>query len=370
VDKDLKSKTVAELERLVIELGQKKYLAGYIFGFIHTRGVNDISAITPLSKSFRTRLAEQGYYISKLEVIDKLTDPDGTVKYVFGTADGKRVESVFLFDDGRRTLCVSTQVGCAMGCVFCATGRLGLARNLSAGEIVDQVNIVEALNGCDARFVKRRTLDATDTSRATDRRITNVVFMGMGEPLANYDVVLDAVRILNHPQGRKIGIRHITVSTCGLPEGVERLADEDIQPRLAISLNAPTDAIRRRLMPVAGKFPLDRLFRAVVLYQHKTHNRVTFEYCLIKGVNDTALHARLLVKLLRPVRCNVNLIEYNPPPLLRFAKQSGGGDFRPSSQEAVERFAKVLKEADLETTIRPKRGQTIKAACGQLGAGK
>jgi 23S rRNA (adenine2503-C2)-methyltransferase len=325
VDKDLKSKTFGELERLVVELGQKKYIAGYIFGFIHTRGVTDISAITPLSKSFRARLTEQSYYISKLEVIDKLTDPDGTVKYIFGLPDGHRIESVLLFDDGRRTLCVSTQVGCAMGCVFCATGRLGLKRNLTVGEIVDQVNIVGG-----------------------DARISNVVFMGMGEPLVNYEAVLDAVRILNHPEGQKIGIRHITISTCGIPEGIERLADEDIQPRLAMSLNAPTDGT------------LDRLFRAVELYQHRTHNRVTFEYCMIKGVNDTALHARMLAKRLRGVLCNVNLIEYNPHP---------GCCFKPSGRDAIERFANVLKEAGIETTVRLKMGQSINAACGQLGAG-
>jgi 23S rRNA (adenine2503-C2)-methyltransferase len=419
VDKDLKSKTFAELERLVTGLGQKKYIAGYIFGFIHTRGVTDISAITPLSKSFRSRLTEQGYYISKLEVIEKLTDPDGTVKYVFGLPDGKRIESVLLFDpvkskrfpglspgnspvefkefpgpsprnpkgipegkgisqgEGRRTLCVSTQAGCAMGCVFCATGRGGLKRpaefkefpgpspgnskgisqgNLTAGEIVDQVNAVSEQRTADSgqKRTERCTLNAA-------RCINNVVFMGMGEPLVNYEAVLDAVRILNHPEGRKIGIRHITISTCGLPEGIERLADEDIQPRLAISLNAPTDAIRQKLMPIAKKYSLDRLFRAVEVYQHKTHNRVTFEYCMIKGVNDTVLHARLLVKRLCSVRCNVNLIEYNPHPSC---------SFRPSGQDAIERFANTLSDAGLETTVRLKMGQTINAACGQLGAGK
>jgi 23S rRNA (adenine2503-C2)-methyltransferase len=381
VDKDLKSKTVEEIEHLVVEYDQKKYNAGYIFGFIHTRGITDISGITPLSKPFRSRLVEDDYYISKLEVIDKLTDPDGTVKYVFGLPDEKpseiskkfrgpspgnpldfsgRVESVLLFDGGRRTLCVSTQVGCAMGCVFCATGKLGLARNLTTAEIVDQVNIVEALDGCDARFVKRRTLDATDTSCATDRRITNVVFMGMGEPLANYDAVLNAVRILNHPAGRKIGIRRITISTCGLPEQIERLAEEDISPRLAISLNAPTDAIRQRLMPITAKYSLGRLMRAVELYQHKTRNRVTFEYVLIKGVNDTVTHAKMLIKRLRPFMCNVNLIEYNPHP--------GCPGFSASSREAIKRFAQVLSDAGIETTVRLKMGQTINAACGQLGA--
>ncbi|MFH1371145.1 MAG: 23S rRNA (adenine(2503)-C(2))-methyltransferase RlmN [Planctomycetota bacterium] len=379
MDKDLKSKTFNELGRLVAGLGEKKYLAGYIFSFIHTRAVRDISEITPLSKSFRGKLIEQGYYISSLEIVDKLTDPDGTVKYVFSignqqSAIGNKIESVLLFDpvkskrfpglspgnskgisqgDGpsrlRRTLCVSTQVGCAMGCVFCATGRLGLSRNLTSAEIVDQVNLVEL----DSRY------SILDTRTSIAHRVSNVVFMGMGEPLANYDAVLTAIRILNHPKGKNIGIRHLTVSTCGLPEGIERLAEEDIRPRLAISLNAPTDAIRRRLMPIAKKHTLGRLLAAVGLYQRKTHNRVTFEYCLIKGVNDTVLHARLLVKRLRGFMCNVNLIEFNP---------YNGCDLKPSGKEALERFAAALKEAGIETTVRQKFGRTINAACGQLGA--
>jgi len=395
MDKDLKSKTFGEIERLVVGLGQKKYIADYIFGFIHTKGAANLAAITPLSKSFRSRLTEQGYFISALETVDKLTDPDGTVKYVFGLpasasldasrGDGpdggrtrlgegatlskkaleapsrSRIESVLLFstgrlsaDDGRHTLCVSTQVGCGMGCVFCATGRLGLARNLTTAEIVDQVNVI-ADCGVPISDCKKISNQQSEISN----RITNIVFMGMGEPLANYDAVLTAVRILNHPKGKNIGIRRLTISTCGLPEAIERLADEDIQPRLAISLNAPTDAIRQKLMPIAGKYPLDRLMQAVRLYQRKTRNRVTFEYCMIKGVNDTALHARLLVKRVRGVLCNVNLIEYNPHI---------GCKMQPSSIEAIERFARVLKGSGLETTVRLKMGQTINAACGQLGA--
>ncbi len=336
MEKDLKSKTLKELEELAAGFGQKDYIAGYIFSFIHVRAVKDIDSITTLSKSFRRQLTEEDYFISRLEPVDKLTDPDGTIKYVFGLPDGKRIESVLLFDDDRRTLCVSTQAGCSMGCVFCATGRLGLIRNLTAGEIVDQVNVIGAEN-----------------------KISNVVFMGMGEPMANYDEALKAVRILNHPKGKNIGIRHLTISTCGIPEGIERLADEDIRPRLAISLNAPTDAIRQKLMPITKKCPLDRLFSAIAFYQRKTHNRVTFEYVLIKGVNDTVLHARMLVKRLRGVLCNVNLIEYNP---------HSGCIWQPTENEAIERFAGVLKEAGFETTVRRKMGRTIKAACGQLGS--
>jgi 23S rRNA (adenine2503-C2)-methyltransferase len=357
VEKDLKSKTVAALERLVIGLGQPKYQAGYIFSAIQAKSVTDISAITTLSKPLRAKLIEEGYYISSLQVIEKLTDPDGTVKYVFSLSDGSKIESVLLFDDDRRTLCVSTQVGCEMGCVFCATGRLGLARNLTAGEIVDQVNVA----GGDARPVRknRDTELSSESQIANGARISNVVFMGMGEPLANYEATLDAVRILNHSVGRHIGIRHLTISTCGLAEGIERLADEDIQPRLAISLNAPTDAIRQKLMPIAKKCSLGRLFAAVELYQRKTRNRITFEYCLIKGVNDTVLHAQMLIKRLRGVMCNVNLIEYNPYP---------GCGLKPSGREAIERFAGVLEDAGFETTVRLKMGQTINAACGQLGA--
>ena len=344
MEKDLKSKTVAALERLVVGLDQPKYQAGYIFSAIQAHGVTDISAITTLSKPLRAKLIEEGYHISSLQAVEKLTDPDGTVKYVFGLprreaslpGDGGRIESVLLFDDDRRTLCVSTQVGCAMGCVFCATGRLGLGRNLTAGEIVDQVNLAGG-----------------------EARISNVVFMGMGEPLANYEATLDAVRILNHSAGRHIGIRHLTISTCGLVEGIERLADEGIQPRLAISLNASTDAIRAKLMPIAKKYSLSRVFAAVELYQRKTRNRVTFEYCLIKGVNDTVLHAQMLIKRLRGVMCNVNLIEYNPYP---------GCSLKPSGREAIERFAGILEDAGFETTVRLKMGQTINAACGQLGA--
>jgi 23S rRNA (adenine2503-C2)-methyltransferase len=361
VEKDLKSKTVSQLERLVTGLGQARYLAGYIFSAIQLHGATEISAITTLSKSFRAKLVEEGYHISKLEVVDKLTDPDGTMKYVFGLSDGGRIESVLLFDDDRRTLCVSTQVGCAMGCVFCATGRLGLARNLTAGEIVDQVNIIAdcRLPNADLITIDNRQSEIGNQKQQKAEHITNIVFMGMGEPLANYDAVLDAVRILNNSAGRHIGIRHLTMSTCGLVEGIGRLADEDIQPRLAISLNAPTDAIRAKLMPITKKYPLNRLFAAIERYQRTTRNRVTFEYCLIKGVNDTVLHAQMLVKRLRGVMCNVNLIEYNPHP---------GCGLKPSGRQVIERFAGVLKDAGIETTIRLKMGQTINAACGQLGA--
>ncbi len=337
MSKDLKDKTLDELEQIVVDLGQKKYLAGYIFDFIQMQGASEVSQITPLSKAFRAQLAEQGYYISRLEIADTLTDKDGTVKYVFAMDTG-RIETVLLPDGERRTLCLSTQVGCAMGCRFCATARIAFQQNLTAGQIVDQVNIVQRDGG----------------------RVSNIVYMGMGEPLANYGAVIRSLRILNHPKGKNIGIRHITVSTCGLVPAIRRLADEDILPRLAISLNAPTDELRAKLMPIGAKYPIADLLAAVRFYQGRTRQRVTFEYVMIKDMNDLPEHARLLLKLLEDISCNVNLIEHNPFPGCEFAGSSGA---------RIRQFASVLDRAGIETTVRFRMGRGIKAACGQLGAG-
>ena len=337
MSKDLKDKTPGELEQIVESIGGRKYLAGYIFNFIHTKDVEEISQITPLSKSFREELAGQGYFISRLSVIDKLTDKDGTAKYAFSLFDGGRIETVLLLDGRRKTLCVSTQVGCAMACVFCATGKLKLQRNLTAGEIVDQVNIVQKDGG----------------------RISNVVYMGMGEPLANYAAVIKSLEILNNPKGKNIGIRHITVSTCGLAPEIRKLASEDVHPRLAVSLNAPTDSLRTKLMPVNARYPIAELLKAVRFYQSKTHQRVTFEYVLIKGLNDSDNHAKMLIKLVKGLACNVNLIEHNPFPKCKYAA---------SSSARIREFAAVLDEAGIETTTRFRMGRNIKAACGQLGA--
>jgi len=337
MSKDLKDKTPGELEKIVESLGGKKYLAGYIFNFIHTKDAEEISQISPLSKSFREQLAGQGYFISRLSILDKLIDKDGTTKYAFGLSDEGRIETVLLLDGKRRTLCVSTQVGCAMGCAFCATGKLRLRRNLTAGEIVDQVNTVQKDTG----------------------RISNVVYMGMGEPLANYEAVIKSLGMLNHPKGKNIGIRHITVSTCGLAPEIRRLASEDMRPRLAVSLNAPTDALRTKLMSINTKYPIAELLKAVRFYQSKTRQRITFEYVLIKGLNDSAGHAKMLVKLLKGLACNVNLIEHNPFPKCKYA---GAGSAR------IREFAAALDEAGIETTTRFRMGRNIKAACGQLGA--
>jgi 23S rRNA (adenine2503-C2)-methyltransferase len=337
MNKDLKAKTLDELEQMVLGLGQSKFLAKYIFTFVQQQGVEQISQITPLSKSFREQLSQRRCYISQLSTKDKLIDPDGTVKYLFELEDGSRIETVALTDDNRRTLCISTQVGCAIDCVFCATGRLGLRRSLTAGEIVDQVIAAEK----------------------DEARINNVVYMGMGEPLLNYDAVLKSVRILNHPAGKNIGIRHLTISTCGIAPAIRKLAGEDVRPRLAISLNAPADVLRSKLMPINVKYPLSQLLDAVHFYQSKTRQRVTFEYVLIKGVNDSVVHARMLIKLLRGIMCNVNLIEHN---------QHSGCEYAGSGSERIGRFAGLLSDAGVETTVRFRMGLSINAACGQLGS--
>lgn len=334
---DLKDKTLGELEQIVESLGGRKYLAEYIFNFIHAKNAGEIAEITPLSKAFREKSAGQGYFISRLSVLNKLTDKDGTAKYAFALGDGSRIETVLLLDGRRRTLCASTQVGCAMDCAFCATAKLKFRRNLTAGEIVDQVNTVQKDAG----------------------RISNVVYMGMGEPLANYDAVVKSLRILNHPKGKNIGIRHITVSTCGLPPAIRRLASEDVHPRLAVSLNAPTDALRMKLMPINAKYSIAELLKAVRFYQNKTRQRVTFEYVMIKGLNDSADHAKMLVRLLAGFSCNVNLIEHNPFETCKYAG---------SSSARIREFAAVLEDAGVETTVRFRTGRNIKAACGQLGA--
>jgi|WetSurMetagenome_2_1015567.scaffolds.fasta_scaffold267112_1 23S rRNA (adenine2503-C2)-methyltransferase len=335
---NLSEKTLVELEQLVLEMGQKKYLAGYIFNFIHARNIKDISDITVAGKLFRNRLAEQGYYIGLLTLEKKLIDKDGTIKYVFESGSRDRcIETVLLRDGRRRTVCISTQLGCAMGCSFCATARLGFKRNLSVGEIVGQVSAVETAEG----------------------KITNIVYMGMGEPFLNYNAVLKSLTILNHPRGKNIGIRHITISTCGIVPAIRKFAEQSLQPRLAVSLNAPSDELRTQLMPINAKYPIAELLDALRFYQARTGRRITFEYVMLKGFNDTNSHARKLIGLLNGFSCNVNLIEHNPYP---------GCKYKGSSSERINSFASILDKGGIETTTRFRMGRDINAACGQLGS--
>ena len=340
MDKDLKNKTFAELEELVAALGGKKYHAKYIFSFIHAKNIAAVDELTTLSKQLRAELCDKGYYISRLKTVEKFADPDGTVKYLFELADGVRLETVLMTNSGqtaRKTLCISCQAGCRMGCKFCATAKLKFQRNLTAGEIVDQVNQVVADSGT----------------------INNVVFMGMGEPLDNYEAVIRSLQIINHHAGKNIGQRHLTLSTCGMPEGIRRFADEKLQVHLAISLHTADDRTRAGIMAAAKKYPISEIIPAVREYQKKTNRRVMFQYCMMEGVNDSDGDARSLIKLLKGLDANVNLIEYNPHP---------GCQFKASSRDRIGAFLDILMKSAVETTVRYRRGRAIKAACGQLGA--
>ncbi|MHC4288950.1 MAG: dual-specificity RNA methyltransferase RlmN [Planctomycetota bacterium] len=337
MDKDLKNKTHSTLLDLAAGYGQKPFAAGYLFSFIHQKDAGGIDDITPLSKSFRSQLTDDGYFISQIKQPEQHDDPDGTVKFVFELDDSAKIESVRLKDGDRNTLCVSTQAGCRMGCKFCATGQLEFQRDLTAAEIADQVYRAESVCG----------------------RIDNLVYMGMGEPLDNFENVMRSIEILNDKAGRNIGIRHITVSTCGLPEQIVQMANMQLRPRLAVSLHAPDDSIRKKIMRVASKNSLDDIMIALKTYQRITDKRITVEYCMIDGINDQAEHARALIKRLRPLKVNVNLIELNPFP---------GCRYKASSSNQIQKFAKALSNAGIETIVRFKRGRTIKAACGQLGA--
>ncbi len=338
MEKDLKTRTPQELAAIAAEFGGKSYTARYIFTYLHQHNVNDINLMTTLAKEMRRKLIDAGFYITQLKIEDKLTDPDGTVKYLFQTADGSKIESVLLDETGRKTICVSTQVGCRLGCKFCATGALGFIRNLDAGEIIDQVSAICADSQC---------------------RVNNVVFMGMGEPLENYDNVFRAVRIFASDIGKQIGARRQTISTVGIPDGIRRLAEEDIYPRLAVSLHAPDDNIRKQIVPTANKYPLKDIIAAMKYYNEKTDRRITIEYCMIDGINDSFDSARTLIQILRPLRVGINLIEYNPHP---------GSDFQPSRRQQIKAFKDMLMQAGYEAIIRFRRGQAINAACGQLGA--
>ncbi|HBG27474.1 MAG: 23S rRNA (adenine(2503)-C(2))-methyltransferase [Planctomycetes bacterium GWF2_41_51] len=338
MDKDFKNKTPEELKAIVAKYGGKEYLSKYIFTYLHQHNLNDINLMTTLSKDMRKRIVDDGYYITQLKIEAKLVDPDGTVKYLFQTADGNKIESVLLDENGRKTICVSTQVGCRLGCKFCATGALGFQRNLDAGEIIDQVSAICADSGC---------------------KVNNLVYMGMGEPLENYDNTMRAVRINATEIGKQIGFRRQTISTVGIPEAIRKLADEDVFPRLAVSLHSADDGVRKEIVPAAHKYSLKELLSAMKYYNETTGRRITIEYCMIDGVNDSFDLARKLIQYIRPLKVGVNLIEYNPHP---------GADYQPARREQIKEFKDMLMQAGFETIIRFRRGQAVKAACGQLGA--
>ena len=333
---------LADLERAVLESaldgrGHKPFHARQIFRWIYRRGITDIAAMTDLSRDLRATLADE-FTLTTPTLAQRETSVDGTEKFLLRLADGKHIESVFIPDTPAMTFCISTQVGCAMACAFCLTGKMGLVRNLTAGEIAGQVRVLAgALSMRDKPF--------------------NIVLMGMGEPLHNYDETMRALRILNDEHGLALPPRRVTLSTVGLLPALERLAQEPLMPNLAISLHAPTDAVRGELVPLNKKYGVREIIEACERFPLARRRRITFEYVLLAGVNDSPDAARRLAKLLSGVKSKVNLIPLNAAP---------GIPFERPDDDVIDRFARILAERGLLVSVRKSRGRDIRAACGQL----
>jgi 23S rRNA (adenine2503-C2)-methyltransferase len=332
------------LRQWLLDAGQPGYRADQILDWVYHKRAETFAQMTNLAKALRTWLTERAdVYCS--HIVAQRESVDGTRKLLLAWPDEQTTETVWVPEPERHTACLSAQVGCPVGCGFCASGLDGLLRNLTAGEIVEQALRIAGLVAASA---------ASGTER--DARLSNVVFMGTGEPLANYDAVVRAIRILNAPWGLGIGARRITLSTVGLPRQIRRLADEGLQLNLAVSLHAPEQKLRQRLVPW-GKVPLTELLDACRYYFEQTGREITLEYVLLDGVNMEQQHAAELAKIARRLRCNVNLLRYNPAPGLPYG--------RPSSESAYT-FQRELRKCGVNAHLRTSRGQDIEAACGQL----
>ncbi len=342
---DLKNLTRAALIDYVKELGWSAYRGNQIFSWLYRPGITDFSQMTDLAKTARAELAERTT-ISRLLPEKKEVSEDGTIKYAFRLSDGQVIESVLIPEEDRNTLCVSSQVGCAMGCRFCLTGTMGFKRNLSPAEIVGQI--------CAVR--DDLPLEMCGDGDRRNGCITNLVFMGMGEPLANFDNLLTALEIINDQLGLDFSGRRVTVSTCGLLPRLHELG-ERTAVNLAVSLHSVDNRVRSQLMPVNEKYPVEALLAACRDYPLPRRRMIMFEYILIKGLNDSDDDARELVRKLAPIRCKINLLPFNPCPGLPYERPS---------RERIEAFQKILWQAGLTVFIRFSRGRDISAACGQL----
>ncbi|WP_044186163.1 23S rRNA (adenine(2503)-C(2))-methyltransferase RlmN [Hyalangium minutum] len=340
---DVSSLTLEGLTRFVSEqLGERAFRSGQIYRWIHQRGATSFDEMTDLSKAFRQKLKERAEIVPLVKDLEQRS-VDGTIKYRFKTRDGRYIESVYMPSEDRKTLCVSTQVGCAMACSFCMTGTLGLKRNLTPGEIVAQVHTVNR---------EVRKLENLETWRP----LSNLVFMGMGEPLHNFENLKTALSILQSEDGPNFSHRHITVSTVGLVPMIERFGQET-DVKLAISLNASTDEQRSKTMPVNRKWNIAALMEACRKFPLRQGRRITFEYVLLRGFNDTDEDAHRLIELLKDVPAKVNLIPYNENP---------GLGFQTTMEERAEAFREILAQGHIAAFIRQNRGRDIAGACGQL----
>ncbi len=335
-----------EMDELVIKLGQPRYRADQLLHALHHESPKKISDLHQIPSSMQNALVESGYTIGTQSEAHRITSEDGhTTKLLLKFDDDTLIETVLMQyspsqdkTHPRSTVCVSTQVGCPMGCVFCATGQMGFEKNLKAEEIVAQV------------------LHFASLLRQRGEHVTNLVFMGMGEPLANYDETIRAIRLLTHPRAFGLGQRSITISTVGVIAGIDKLADEAIQVKLAISLHAPNDVLRKKLVPTAGPHSVEDLISAAKRYFKKTGRRVTFEYALIDGINDSNKVAEELVQILKGNGAHVNLIPMNP---------TAGGFSRPARKRVLA-FQQILRDGGVNCTVRVEKGSEIAAACGQL----
>ena len=333
---DIKSMTLEELKEEITAMGEKSFRASQLYGWMHQKLVRGFGEMTNLPAAFREKCAQRYEYTALQAVQVQESAIDGTRKYLFALADGNVVESVWMKYKHGNSVCISSQVGCRMGCAFCASTLDGLERNLTASEMLDQIYSI---------------------TRLTGERVSNVVVMGTGEPLDNYDNLLRFIHLLTGQEGLHISQRNITVSTCGLVPKMKELADEKLQITLALSLHATTDEKRRRLMPIANKYSIEELMEACRYYFDKTGRRITFEYSLVGGVNDSGEDAQELIALVKPLNCHVNLIPVNP------IKER---DFVQSQTRAIQAFKNKLEKNQINVTIRREMGRDIDGACGQL----
>ena len=333
--KNIKDYNLEELKQELISLGEKPYRAEQIFNWLYREKVKNIDDMTNLSLDLRNKLKEN-YTMCNFEILKKQKSSDGTIKYLFDVLDGNAIETVLMQYHHGKTICVSSQIGCKMGCKFCASTGIQFGRNLSTGEIVEQVLAVEQDIG---------------------ENISNIVFMGIGEPFDNYENVMKAIKIINNPKGLEIGARHISVSTSGIVPKIYDFANEDLQCTLSISLHATNNKKRSEMMPVNNAYPIEELMKACKDYIAKTNKRISFEYALAKDNNDNLEDARALVKLLKGVLCHVNLIPIN---------KIENGKFVKSTNENIIKFRDYLNDHGITATIRRELGSDIDAACGQL----
>ena len=334
--KNIFNETIESLENYFISINEKKYRATQIYDYLYKKRIYDIKKMTNISNNVKEKIWKD-YNFDVIKIITKQEDTD-VKKYLFKLADGNTIESVLMYHNYGISICVSSQVGCNMGCAFCESGRLKKVRNLETYEIVEQLLLIEE--------------DIKD-------RITHVVLMGIGEPFDNYDKVMNFIKIITSNKGINLGSRHITVSTCGVVPGIEKFTNDFSQVNLAISLHAPNDKIRNKIMPISKAYPLNKLMNAIKKYIEKTNRRVTFEYIMLENINDSIECANELAQLLKSLNCYVNLIPYNETENIGFKR---------TKKMQILTFYDILKKNGINVTIRKEFGGKVDAACGQLRA--